>query len=225
MPKTEPARSVAEAPSRRRPRTKAATRAPATARPKHRARAAASARKPLNATVRVNRAPVLTLWAAVVAERLGHDPDEAMSLGKAVAVLNARSKGRRLGLIEAPTDAKQKESGAAERRPAVRPKTVDFLGRSILVTQTKQGIRAVLGEETVAAHTARRYVERAFGESLPAVRKAMDDLAAGLTTGQLAGSAYDLYERFRPSVPQGKAGWGARGELDLNLIRSLARSK
>jgi len=32
----------------------------------------------------INRAPVLTLWASVVAERLGFKNDEALSLGKAV---------------------------------------------------------------------------------------------------------------------------------------------
>lgn len=34
--------------------------------------------------VTINRAPVLTLWAAVVAECLGFDHDEALTLGKAV---------------------------------------------------------------------------------------------------------------------------------------------
>ncbi len=32
-------------------------------------------------TVTINRAPVLTLWAAVVAEQLGFDSDAALSLG------------------------------------------------------------------------------------------------------------------------------------------------
>jgi hypothetical protein len=32
----------------------------------------------------VNRAPVLAIWAAVVAERLGFNHDEALSLGKAL---------------------------------------------------------------------------------------------------------------------------------------------
>jgi hypothetical protein len=41
----------------------------------------------------VNRAPVLTLWAAVVAEVLGFKHDEALTLGRAVAGLNAYSKG------------------------------------------------------------------------------------------------------------------------------------
>jgi hypothetical protein len=44
-------------------------------------------------SVMVNRAPVLTLWAAVVAEVLGFEHDEALTLGRAVAGLNAYSKG------------------------------------------------------------------------------------------------------------------------------------
>ena len=45
--------------------------------------------------VTINRAAVLTLRATVVAERLGDDPEAALTLGKAVAGLNAQSKGRR----------------------------------------------------------------------------------------------------------------------------------
>ena len=61
----------------------------------------------------VNRAPVLTLWAAVVAEVLGfeHD-DEALTLGRAVAGLNAYSKGVSLGLFQ-PTPREVK--GLAEK--------------------------------------------------------------------------------------------------------------
>jgi hypothetical protein len=51
-------------------------------------------------TVLVNRAPVMTLWASVVAERLGFDRDEALSLGRAVAGLNAQSKGWRIGVFK-----------------------------------------------------------------------------------------------------------------------------
>lgn len=66
-------------------------------------------------TISINRAPVLALWAAVVAQRLGFDADEAMSLGKALAGLNAQAKGRRLGIFkpheEKPTKAREKERG------------------------------------------------------------------------------------------------------------------
>jgi hypothetical protein len=66
-------------------------------------------------TISINRAPVLTLWAAVVAQRLGFDEDEALTLGKAVAGLNAQAKGRRLGIFkpheENAKQAREKEQG------------------------------------------------------------------------------------------------------------------
>src|SRR5450631_569924 len=66
-------------------------------------------------TISINRAPVLTLWAAVVAQRLGFNENEALTLGKAVAGLNAQSKGRRLGIFkpheEKPKKAREKERG------------------------------------------------------------------------------------------------------------------
>jgi exodeoxyribonuclease V gamma subunit len=43
----------------------------------------------------VNRAPVLTLWAAVVAEVLGFEHDEALTLGRAVAGLKVGSMVKR----------------------------------------------------------------------------------------------------------------------------------
>jgi hypothetical protein len=65
--------------------------------------------------VRVNRAPVLTLWAAVVAERLGYPPETALSLAGAVAGTAARAKARRLG-IEEGREAVQPEPGQGGRR-------------------------------------------------------------------------------------------------------------
>src|SRR3954462_1601746 len=50
--------------------------------------------------IRINRAPVLTLWAAVVAERLGFDRATALTLGQAVAGLSAYAKGVSLGIVE-----------------------------------------------------------------------------------------------------------------------------
>ena len=58
--------------------------------------------------VLINRAPVLTLWAAIVAERLGFNHDEALSLGMALAGLNAQSKGQRLGIPPPQPEGTQK---------------------------------------------------------------------------------------------------------------------
>ena len=162
----------------------------------------------------INRAPVVTLWAAVVAERLGHDHDAALTLGKAVAVLNAQSKGRRLGIYE--------DAPAAERpQPHAADDKIELLGRSIPVTRTPGGARAVLGGQTVAAHGVANYLRRAFGDALPRVEREMRNLAAAFAPDALAASAYALYERFRPEIPRGQRGWGARGELDLHVVRDL----
>jgi hypothetical protein len=77
--------------------------------------------------VMVNRAPVLTLWAAVVvAGVLGFAHDEALTLGPALAGTNAYSKGMSLGLFR-PTSTEVKE----QRRKMRREKTVPPLPRLI----------------------------------------------------------------------------------------------
>lgn len=170
-------------------------------------------------TVQVNRAPVMSLWGAVVAERLGHDPDAALALGEAVSVLNARSKGRRLGVF-GPSE--QKDPGAAEKRRKRDEGRVELMGRPVPVVMTPRGARAVVGGSVIDPATVRRKLEQKFGDALPAVRGAMEKLAGAFEPPELAAAAYPLYERFRPTVPAGTKGWGARGQLDLDLIRSLA---
>ena len=52
--------------------------------------------------------------------------------------------------------------------------------------------------------------------------EAMKALARAYPPRHLEQQAYALYEDFRPSVPEGEKGWGAKGQLDLTHIRSLA---
>jgi hypothetical protein len=53
----------------------------------------------------------------------------------------------------------------------------------------------------------------------------MQKLARAYTAKELAVRAYPLYERLRPSIPEGVKGWGAKGDLDLGLIGRLAKEK
>jgi len=62
--------------------------------------------------IRINRAPVLTLWVAVVAQRLGFRWGEALTLGKALAGLNVYSKGVSLGLMGPAPKAVREERRA-----------------------------------------------------------------------------------------------------------------
>jgi hypothetical protein len=171
--------------------------------------------------VRINRAPVLTLWAAVVAERLGFDHDEALTLGRAVAGLNAYSKGKALGLFK-PSPA----SVRAEREKKARAAGVfhvELLHRAVPVLRTRAGLRAVAKDKPVEPASVERYLSGKFGDALAPTRKAMQVLARSRDREALGHEAYRLYERFRPEVPEGEAGWGAAGVLSLARIESLAR--
>jgi hypothetical protein len=173
--------------------------------------------------VTINRAPVLTLWATVVAERLGYDPETALTLGKAVASLNAQSKGRRLGIFEEPKDPREDKKPKA-RRPG-EPLMVSLLHRQVPVIKTDQDMRATLKGQPIDPKGVRRYLAQKFGKELADVRAAMEDLAKAYPPDQLAAQAYALYEQFRPEVPEGTKGWGAAGTLDLYRIRSLSKEK
>lgn len=172
-------------------------------------------------TISINRAPVLTLWAAVVAQRLGFDEDEALTLGKALAGLNAQAKGRRLGIFH------PHEEKASKARQKTRGKEfwIELCGRTIPARNTEDGIRAVIGPKVIQPRSVRRYLESKFGEDLDRVRSAMQRLARSYTPRQLGNMAFGLYEQFRPAIPAGAKGWGARGDLDLGAIAELAGKK
>src|SRR3954464_2611380 len=90
--------------------------------------------------IRVNRAPVLTLWATVVAERLGFDRDAALTLGRTVAGSSAQMKGRALGIYE-PSDEPASKV-AEERREHLKPDEtfgVRLLGRKVPAIRTPEG--------------------------------------------------------------------------------------
>ena len=172
----------------------------------------------MTAKIQINRAPVLTLWAVVVAQRLGFNHDEALSLGKAVAGLTAQSKGRRLGIFK-PTPKDLKKVRERERGEEF---WVELLGRHLPAVNTDDGVRAVTKSKPIEPEGVERYLEGKFGESLPEVRKAMVGLAGAFEPGELAQQGFGIYEQFRPKIPEGVTGWGAKGELDLGLVRKLS---
>jgi len=171
--------------------------------------------------IKINRAPVLTLWAAIVAERLGYKKDEALTFGKAVAGLNAQSKGKRLGIYEEKKDKPEGEKETKKEKTA-KVEFIELLGRGVPAVKTPQGLRASIKDEEIDADSVQRYLQQKFGEDLDESRAAMEKLAKAYTPKQLEIKAYDLYEKFRPEIPEGKKGWGAKGDLDLEYIRSLA---
>jgi len=179
-------------------------------------------------TLTINRAPVLTLWAAVVAERLGYAHGEALTLGKAVAGLNAQAKGERIGVFAKKAGAKGAGKAVGEKAASVKAKpgraanTVELMGRAIPVTRTKDGMRAVVKDRPTDPAAVERYLVAKFGDALEDARAAFVALARARGPAVIASEAYALYEDFRPDIPAGQRGWGAMGVLDLDRVRALA---
>ena len=111
-----------------------------------------------------------------------------------------------------------------EQRRKLRPKetiTIDLLSRAVPAVHTKEGLRALEKDKPSDPAAVERYLESKFGDALADARGAMVLLAKSRPPKALAAEAFHLYEQFRPSVPAGTRGWGAKGKLDLEAIRKL----
>ena len=169
--------------------------------------------------IRVNRAPVLTLWATVVAERLGYPPDTALTLGRAVCGSSARAKARSLGIADDAQEAAERRERAAALKP--QRQVVRILGRDVAVLPADDGtLRADDKGKPASARSVQSYIAKAFGDRLGEARAAMEALAASLPPEELNRVGFRLYERFRPDVPAGAEGWGAKGELRVERVRT-----
>jgi len=169
--------------------------------------------------IKINRAPFLTLWASVVARRLGYDEDEALTLGRAVAGLTAQSKGRRLGLYTPSPEEARREID--RKREEAGAQTVELMGRIVPCVKTPEGLRALSKASPANPESVRKYLAGRFKDALPAVEDKLTALAATFSPEALDASAMDVYMRLRPNVPKGRAGWGKSGLLDTADIDAL----
>lgn len=91
---------------------------------------------------------------------------------------------------------------------------VELCGRAVPAINTEGGLRAVTRGRPVEPEGVERYI----------ARTAMRDLAKTFRVDELRKNAFRLYEKFRPALPEGIAGWGAKGKLEIDRIPSLAHS-
>jgi len=135
--------------------------------------------------VLVDPAPVLVFWATIVAERINHPPDTALTLGRA--------------LLGFPAPTKPWSNGQ-----------LLLLGKTVFVLFDADGdLRAANGDEPARPAAVRRYLERAFGPRLTEVGAAMEVLAARYRPAKLNHVGYRLYGKFKSLIPQGSTRWGA----------------
>ncbi|KAF7433007.1 hypothetical protein PC9H_004951 [Pleurotus ostreatus] len=166
-------------------------------------------------SVVVNRAPVMSAWATVVAERMGFKREEALSIASVYTEMNAISKGVALGIF-----AKSRTNDANPSRNGSQP-YVDFIGRrSLYETQNSQW-RAILNGSPASPGTAFGYISRSFKHLTPFVLGSLQLLAESYSQKEINEKAWGLYAEFRPTVD----GWGQRSVMkcaDILALRKLA---
>ncbi|KAG0709713.1 hypothetical protein DFH29DRAFT_885492 [Suillus ampliporus] len=161
----------------------------------------------------VNRAPLMTAWATVVAERLGFERQEALSIASVYTEMNAISKGVSLGLFD-ETRKKEIEPTKDSTQPYV-----DLLGRRPLYQTQNETWRALTNTSPALPSTAFSYISRAFRQTAPYVIGALRLLAESFPPPELNTKGFGLYAEFRPDVD----GWGKRGEVRCERILSLRK--
>jgi hypothetical protein len=127
---------------------------------------------PASAPIRVNRAPVLTVWATVVAERLGHPPETAWTLCRFRRGVHSARAGTRPQNTDQAQDAAERHAQAATVKP--RRQTIRSLGRNIPVLAAGDGGHARRMMASPRRTEAQAYIAWAFGDrmkrSMPSTR-------------------------------------------------------
>ncbi|KIJ56871.1 hypothetical protein M422DRAFT_238464 [Sphaerobolus stellatus SS14] len=168
----------------------------------------------MSKSVMVNRAPVMTAWATVVAEALGFKREEALSIASVYTEMNATSKGVGLGIFE-EGKGKGLEATAGGGQPFV-----EFMGRNPVFSTRDSQWRGLLKGEPVSPSAAYKYITNAFHQTTGHVIGAMRLLAETYPPRELNRLGFSLYADFRPTVD----GWGKKGELKCSNILAARRS-
>ncbi|KAJ7665541.1 hypothetical protein B0H17DRAFT_1184561 [Mycena rosella] len=161
----------------------------------------------------VNRAPLMTAWSTLVAERLGFQREEALSIASVFTELNAVSKGVSMGIYKKGT-----ERGMEASKGGSQP-YVELMGRRPLFQAHTSQWRALSNGTAVPPSTAFSYISRALRQTTPHIIGALRLLAESFTPQEINAKAWSLYADFRPEVK----GWGDRAEVKCETILALRK--
>ena len=174
----------------------------------------------------INRAPVLQLWAACVAQKIHPELswDTHLSIGSAISTLCAVSKGRAIGTIDQPSEDPNKKAEKGRKKRTAKEGADDevhVMGFKLLL---QDGCAIVSGKSQKGSEGL---LKKKYGEGdYDRVKKAMEEAVAVAEEEakhvELNRTAFRMYEEFRPNIQHGQGGWGKKGELKLEKIKEVA---
>ncbi|KIK68059.1 hypothetical protein GYMLUDRAFT_154641 [Collybiopsis luxurians FD-317 M1] len=161
----------------------------------------------------VNRAPLMTAWATIVAERMGFQREEALSIASSYTEMNAISKGVSLGIYK---DGEQNGLEATKGGPQPY---VELMGRRPLYQIQNDRWRALHNSKPMQPSAAFSYISRSLRQTMPFIIGALRLLADSFTPQEINSRAWGLYVQFRPPAE----GWGERSEVRCSTILALRK--
>jgi len=172
--------------------------------------------------ITINRAPVLELWTSCVTHLLYPDVswDTCLSVGGAIATITAISKGRSIGTMDKPDpgEAQERRRKRMEKAEKEELEEIEVMGFKL---RMKDG-HAEVGDKPKKGSEAA--LKKKFGDEQYERVKLSFEQALGGWEGkehELDGSAFKMYEHFRPSIPPGQKGWGKKGQLNLHTVKDV----
>jgi len=181
-----------------------------------------------NDSITINRAPVLELWASCVTQLLYPSLSwtTCLSAGGAISTITAISKGRSIGKIDKPSPEEAQHKREERQQQAADGQLEELETMSFKLSLNESGQAMAGGKPKKANEDAlmKKYggseeyerVKRTFNEALQAWKGSEE---------QLSERAFGMYEDFRPSVPPGQSGWGRKGQLNLDTVKSAVSNK
>lgn len=176
--------------------------------------------------ISINRAPVLQLWSACVAQHLYPSLpwSTCISAGSAISTICAVAKGRAIGTISERDDSDEKTRKRREAKKQQRDfKEIHVMHFNL---KLKDGL-ALVGSEQKGKPANEDALEKKFGEEeYRRVKQCLEDALGSWGEDddeQLDKQAFHFYEKFRPTVKGGQKGWGRNGELSLENVKSVVQ--
>ncbi|OCL02859.1 hypothetical protein AOQ84DRAFT_166672 [Glonium stellatum] len=176
------------------------------------------------ASILINRAPVLQLWAASVTHFLHHELpwSTCLSAGSAISAICAVAKGRSIGTIK---DTKDKDEKKKQKEVEEREGDYDVLDVMNFKLRLKNGLVLVgsagKGKPGVEEPLKAKFGGREYEAARKTFQTALESWQGH--EDELNQNAFGLYERFRPNISSGQKGWGKKGELSFEKVMQIAK--
>lgn len=174
-------------------------------------------------SITINRAPVLELWGSCVTQFLypALSWSTCLSAGGAISTITAISKGRSIGRIDKP-DPGEAQKKKEERKKKAEKENLEELETMSFKLSLDNGGNAMVGGKPKKGNEEALRKKYGGPEQYNKVKKVLED-ALKSWKGQekeLDSRAFKMYEDFRPSIPPGQSGWGRKGQLNLETVKS-----